>query len=492
MGKGRLMSSPEGGLVGMTLIEQLQQSPPTAASVSAPRGYSNGWVAALFCSDLIMFVFSAYGAATFVSRGKPESEHGVLISAAVSILIWIVVFQLAGLYRRSFALSMRDEFYCTVAALTVGIAPQIVLFTLVHSIATSRLVLLTSLALSIALVGGSRAVAHSVRDMVNRRRPHRVTIVGQPDRIDSALVSLNFGPTDQIMRLEADDIDEAVGLINISEDPRLDGITWFRAAKQWNSDLLILTEVVHPDLLPHLLDVAARHRMKIAFAPPRLKRQAFSLSFETSGHQALIVPKPLRATSAPAMLVKRIFDLVFGSLMLLVFGPVMAIIAFLIWLSHDGPILFRQTRVGIGGEPFDIFKFRTMPVAAESDTGPIWTQHGDSRATRLGALLRRTSLDELPQLFNVLRGEMSIVGPRPERPMFVEVFRRYLPRYDERLRVRPGLTGWSHVQMKRNAPISDIAARLSHDLYYIENYSFLMDISIVVKTAAEFLFQRAA
>jgi putative colanic acid biosynthesis UDP-glucose lipid carrier transferase len=476
----------------MTLIEQLQQSPPAAASVSAPRGYSNGWVVALFCSDILMFMASAYGAVTLMSRLRHAPEHGVLISAAVSILIWIIVFQLAGLYQRSFALSMRDEFYCTVAALTVGIAPQVVLFTLVPSIATSRLVLLTSLILSIAAVGGSRALGHALRDTVNRRRPRRVTIVGQPDRIESALTSLNFAATDQILRLEADDIDDVVGLINISEDPRLDGIPWFRAAKQWNSDILILTEVVHPDLLPHLLEVAAQYRIKIAFAPPRLKRQAFSLSFETSGHQALIVPRPLRATSAPTMLVKRIFDLVFGSMMLLVFSPVMALVALLIWLGHDGPIFYRQTRVGLGGQFFDIFKFRTMPVAAETDTGPIWTQHGDSRATRLGTVLRRTSIDELPQLLNVLRGEMSMVGPRPERPMFVEVFRRYLPRYDERLLVPPGLTGWSHVQMKRNAPISDIAERLSHDLYYIENYSFLMDISIVVKTAAEFLFQRAA
>ena len=161
-------------------------------------------------------------------------------------------------------------------------------------------------------------------------------------------------------------------------------------------------------------------------------------------------------------------------------------------MGHDGPIFYRQARVGRGGNDFEILKFRTMPVTAESATGPIWTQQGDSRATKLGAFLRRTSLDELPQLFNVIRGDMSIVGPRPERPVFVELFRQYLPRYDERLLVRPGLTGWSHVQMKRNAPISDIAERLSHDLYYIENYSFLMDVSIVLKTAAEFLFQRAA
>jgi len=232
--------------------------------------------------------------------------------------------------------------------------------------------------------------------------------------------------------------------------------------------------------------------MKLAFAPPRLKRQAFSLSFETSGHQALIVPSSLRICGRPAQLVKRMFDLAVASLMLLIFSPIMLTVAMLISLQRSGPVLYRQDRVARGGGSFKIFKFRTMPVTAEIETGPVWTNHGDNRATKLGAFLRRTSLDELPQLFNVMQGEMSIIGPRPERPMFVELFRHYLPRYDERHLVRPGITGWSHVQMKRNAPISDIGERLSHDLYYIENYSFLMDVSILVKTAVEFLFQRAA
>ncbi len=438
-----------------------------------------------------MFVLSSYAAVQVVNYLRHEElQPQTFITAAIFIVIWIIVFQLAGLYGRSFALSMKDEFYCTVAALTVGIIPQLVVFTILPSIATSRLMILVALGLSIVTVGGTRATAHALRDMAARRRPQRFTIVGQPDRIDAAIESLNLGSNGNVLRFEAD-VDSAMDAIGSPEGPRFDSVPWFRAAKQWNSDVLILTEVVHPDLLPHLLDVAGRRNIKICFAPPRLRRQAFTLSFETSGHQALIVPHPLRACGEPARLVKRMFDLAFASLMLVVFGPVMLIVAGLILLTDGGPVLYRQERVARGGEVFKIFKFRSMPPTSENETGPIWTQHGDKRATRFGAFLRRTSLDELPQIFNVLRGEMSVVGPRPERPMFVELFRGYLPRYDERHLVSPGITGWSHVQMKRGAPISDIGERLSHDLYYIENYSFLMDISIILKTAAEFLFQKA-
>ena len=133
-----------------------------------------------------------------------------------------------------------------------------------------------------------------------------------------------------------------------------------------------------------------------------------------------------------------------------------------------------------------------MRVDAESASGPVWATHGESRTTRIGAKLRRFSLDELPQLLNVLRGEMSLVGPRPERPFYVEQFRKMLPRYDERHLVRPGITGWSHIHMERNVDTSAIAERLSYDLFYLEHWSIFMDMLILCKTAAEFLFHSAA
>ena len=170
----------------------------------------------------------------------------------------------------------------------------------------------------------------------------------------------------------------------------------------------------------------------------------------------------------------------------------MALAAIAIYLEDGRPLLYRQARVGVNGQIFEILKFRSMRVNAESQTGPVWARHGDGRVTKVGAILRRTSMDELPQLINVLRGEMSIVGPRPERPVFVEAFRTVLPRYDERHLVRPGITGWSQVHMKRVLGPSQVGEKLSYDLFYVENWGLFMDISVVFKTAVEFLFHRAA
>ena len=173
-----------------------------------------------------------------------------------------------------------------------------------------------------------------------------------------------------------------------------------------------------------------------------------------------------------------------------VFAPLLAALAAAVRLDGAGPVIYRQTRVGRFGKEFSMLKFRTMQVDAEKHTGPVWARAGESRVTRVGRFLRRTSLDELPQLFNVLLGEMSIVGPRPERPFYVEQFRAILPRFPERHLVRPGITGWAQINMRRTLQPSDVGDKLSYDLFYLENWSIFLDVTIVLKTAAEFLFQR--
>jgi len=177
---------------------------------------------------------------------------------------------------------------------------------------------------------------------------------------------------------------------------------------------------------------------------------------------------------------------------LIVLIPVFPFLALAIWIEDHGPIFYRQERMGLDGRSFMILKFRSMRVDAESEVGAVWVRENDDRRTRVGAVIRRLSFDELPQLFNVLRGDMSLVGPRPERPVFVEKFREVSPRYDERHLVQPGITGWSHIMMQRLVTTDDMAARNEYDLRYIEQWSVWLDMSILFKTAVEFLFQRAA
>ncbi|MGN6184544.1 MAG: exopolysaccharide biosynthesis polyprenyl glycosylphosphotransferase, partial [Thermoanaerobaculia bacterium] len=175
--------------------------------------------------------------------------------------------------------------------------------------------------------------------------------------------------------------------------------------------------------------------------------------------------------------VKRAFDLVVAIAALVVFAPVMLLIALLIWLEDRGPIFYRQIRMGLDGKPFAMVKFRSMRVGAEQQTGAVWAEKNDPRRTRVGRFIRAWSLDELPQLWNVLIGEMSVIGPRPERPEFVEQFRTEFPHYMLRHKVRAGMTGWAQVHGWRGN--TSIRMRIEHDLYYIENWSLLLDLKIL-------------
>jgi Undecaprenyl-phosphate glucose phosphotransferase len=187
------------------------------------------------------------------------------------------------------------------------------------------------------------------------------------------------------------------------------------------------------------------------------------------------------------VVVKRIMDVVLSAFAILVLSPLMAAIAVLIKLTSPGPVLYRQERCGLNGRPFQMLKFRTMWVNAETD-GPVMTSHNDPRRTRLGAFLRATNLDELPQLFNVLRGEMSLVGPRPERPVFVHKFKKTIPNYMVRHAVKCGMTGWAQVNGWRGN--SSLRKRVQYDLYYITHWNPLFDLRILVLTAWRMLFGR--
>ena len=188
--------------------------------------------------------------------------------------------------------------------------------------------------------------------------------------------------------------------------------------------------------------------------------------------------------------IKAIEDYALAAVLFALVSPLMLAIAIGIRLSSKGPVLYRQQRVTWNGEVFEMLKFRTMPVTAEESTGPVWARRGEARATPLGAFLRRTSLDELPQLLNVLRGEMSLVGPRPERPQFVEQFRSQIPGYMQKHLVKAGITGWAQVNDLRGD--SDLGQRIQYDLFYIDNWSLWFDLRILFLTLWHILTSRNA
>ncbi len=190
---------------------------------------------------------------------------------------------------------------------------------------------------------------------------------------------------------------------------------------------------------------------------------------------------------SPYRFLKRLVDFVLSIFLFIVFAPLMLFIALMIKLDSKGPVIYSQKRLGYKGRPFTIYKFRSMRADAEKEGRAVWAMKDDPRVTKVGAFLRATHLDELPQLVNVIMGDMSLIGPRPERPEIAQSLQEKLPRYFERLNVRPGVTGLAQVRHRYDADIRDVAIKLKYDLFYIEHLSLPMDLMVILETIEHML-----
>jgi exopolysaccharide biosynthesis polyprenyl glycosylphosphotransferase len=191
-------------------------------------------------------------------------------------------------------------------------------------------------------------------------------------------------------------------------------------------------------------------------------------------------------------LITRLTDLLIACSLIALTLPLMLIVALAIKCDSPGPVFYRQERVGLSGRRFTLLKFRSMRQDAEANGRPVWAAALDDRITRVGGFMRGTRIDELPQAFNVLRGDMSLVGPRPERPYFVDQLGKIIPSYDDRHTVLPGITGWAQVNYRYGASVEDARQKLAYDLYYIANRSFLLDLRILLATVAVVIFRKGA
>ncbi|HEX7085516.1 MAG TPA: undecaprenyl-phosphate glucose phosphotransferase [Vicinamibacterales bacterium] len=238
-----------------------------------------------------------------------------------------------------------------------------------------------------------------------------------------------------------------------------------------------------------LLDIVGREMIDVKVVPDLLQVIALRARLEDLDGIPIvnINDVPLQGINS---FVKRALDVVLSAAALLALAIPFAIIAIVIKRTSPGPVFYRQERMGLDGKPFIIYKFRSMYQDAERDTGPIWARDNDPRCTPVGRLLRRTNLDELPQLWNVLKGDMSLVGPRPERPYFVHQFKQRIPQYMLRHKVRAGLTGWAQVNGWRGN--TSIEKRIEYDLYYIENWSVALDLKIMWLTLVKGFFHKHA
>jgi Undecaprenyl-phosphate glucose phosphotransferase len=269
---------------------------------------------------------------------------------------------------------------------------------------------------------------------------------------------------------------------------RINDIPDLIASEQVNEVIVAMPEATHYEILK-IVNKCDRAKASVKVFPDVFQIMATEVSIGDLGGLPLLTVRDT-ALRGWKLTLKRAVDLVGSVAALIIFSPMMVLLAILIKLDSDGPVFYTQERMGLDGKRFMLLKFRSMRTDAENETGPVWASANDSRRTRLGAFIRHFSIDETPQFINVLLGEMSLVGPRPERPVFVEQFKRNIPRYMDRHREKAGLTGWAQVNGLRGD--TSIIERTKYDLWYIENWSVALDLRIMIRTVLNIFSDRNA
>jgi sugar transferase (PEP-CTERM system associated) len=320
------------------------------------------------------------------------------------------------------------------------------------------------------LVGTGAAAVALARELFERRQELRVSIVGfvDPDPAKLGQPVLNPGVIGTVEDIPS--IVRAHGVDRVV-------VSLADARGKLPMDKLLSMKLERGVTFDHLASVYEEYTGKIAVENLRPSWLIFSEGFR----KTWLLETAKRAT-----------DVLFAAIGLLLLAPVMPIVALLVKLTSPGPILYHQARVGRSGRPFMVHKFRSMRADAEAATGAVWATSGDARVTRVGRFLRRTRLDEVPQLWNVLVGEMSLVGPRPERPEFVAQLQQTIPFYGFRHGVRPGLTGWAQVRYTYGATVEDALEKLQYDLFYIKHITIAFDLFILFSTMKTVILRRGA
>lgn len=405
-------------------------------------------------------------------------------------IVYLAVFRKFGLYRpRRGSISAADEFYSTFVASSVGIIILVAVTFFYRNFEYSRLVIVIAWFVCSVLLGITRALIGKGEDYLRARGVGSVPVV-----IAGAGKTADF--IEEKIRNHPGLGYKVAGFLTDKGDRNgrkkilgpFSGLE--RACREQGADMVIiaLSESNHETVMG-LVKSCYSAGVHFRIVSDLFEVVTGRIIVETiDGVPVFGLAR--EGLQRWEMLLKRFVDAALSVLFIIITLPLFIVIPLLVKLTSPGPVLFKQERVGQNGKVFNIYKFRSMTVDAEDESGPVWAKGDDARRTRLGRWLRRFSIDELPQLFCVLAGGMSIVGPRPERPVFVERFRKELPRYDQRHSVKPGITGYAQVSgLRGDAPIEQ---RVRHDLYYIDNWSLFFDFKILAKTAFEFIFHKDA
>ncbi len=416
-------------------------------------------------------------------EGEPPSTLAYFAAAPIVALVVVVAFALMGVYRHRRGVQFIDEFFGLTGAIAVAGLVVLAMLFLYRGFSYSRLTLVYWLVLTLVFIALAR---YAIRRWAAWQRARgvagdRALVIGHGAAADLVIQRMRMFPDYgyQLMGVVSDVL--PVGA-DFSGGRVVGGTKQLPELVQQEDATIVFVALpdASQDHILQLMDSCQGTGAEFRFVPSLLEIMTSQVTGDQLDGIPLLQLRRGLDISGPNGTLKRIFDLVISSLGLVLLSPVLLVIGLLVKLTSPGPLLVRQERVGQRGSSFRMVKFRTMRHDAEHATGPVWASARDPRRTGVGRFLRRFSLDELPQLWNIFRGQMSLVGPRAERPVFVREFEGGLAHYGDRHRVRPGLTGWAQANdLRGQTPVEE---RLIYDLYYIENWSLAFDLKIILIT----------
>ena len=457
-------------------------------------GHSRRMVTAAVVIDSAMIVLSFIVAYFFRFMGglptnlgvPPISDYWHALFGIIPVYLWL--FREAGLYQPSRHIRRIEEIFLVIKVATYAVILLMAVTFFYRQFSYSRLYLVFIWLFSCIFISIGR---YTLIQWSYWRR------LQKKDMIEVLLIGLNRNTRDFIgwARNNPHYGQKPVGILatNVEDiGKHVDNVPIVGLTEHWETFI----KKLQPDQVVLLDESFSREKItdlvaacEDAFIDFKMGADIYGLIASNVGveyvsHIPLLGFRSLPLDDPWNQFMKRVFDIFVAGIMTLVFLPLGLVVAVLIKLEGKGPVFYFQERVGRDGKVFRLIKFRTMKIDAEKETGPVWAKPQDDRKTQIGETLRRWNLDELPQLLNVLSGKMSLVGPRPERPHFVDKFRENVPRYMARHKVKSGLTGWAQVHGLRGD--TSIEERIKYDLYYMENWSLLLDIEILVMTLFAF------
>ncbi len=441
-------------------------------------------------ADFSFIVIVIVTAVRWIGAGLPIDMKLVLTYALIVSLTMLPINAWLGLYQRVHYRTLHDSRARAVLSLHLAVPIAAGIFTLLQLAEVSRDFLEVA-----AMVGLFGVLTNRVRMAHARRRPlpkDRVLVYGIGERakmvkeaLDQAVDQVDVvgyypSTAEKVLKVPEEFVlDRERSLVELAHRLKVDEIVV--AVMERRGGAMPLRELLDCKLRGvRVYDLASYFEQTLG----QIRLDALYAGWLIFGE----------GFSQPAMrsFVKRVFDLLFALVLLVLAAPVMLLAALLIVIESGFPIFYRQERVGLHGRLFNVVKFRSMRNDAEKDGTPRWAVAKDDRVTRIGRIIRKTRIDELPQLFSVLSGEMSLVGPRPERPYFVDQLTKQIPFYAVRHSVKPGVTGWAQVRYHYGASVDDAAQKLQYDLYYVKNHTLLLDLVILFETVEVVLTARGA